>query len=316
MNRLLLALSVLLFSTVATAQQDPQLTQFYQDRLSFNPAFAGAERLQYVNAFYRNQWSGLDLSPTTALFQYSGKPGFIPGGIGLSFFQDELGQEQNTVVKLAYAYQMEPDANGGILSVGLAANYMGKTLGNEWIYIDDGDAVIPQNSKSGTTIDADLGVMYRVPGSFYAGLSTTRLAATDLQDLNVSSVRHLYLQAGYEQALGDGTLRLRSHLLAKTDLNATTVDLHANVLWNELLYGGLSIRPGDAVAPVIGFEYGKTKSEKLSRSEQIFRFGYSYDATLSEVANYSSGSHEIFVSYMFNFERIPMQSRHANPRFL
>ena len=120
----------------------------------------------------------------------------------------------------------------------------------------------------------------------------------------------------YKRQLGDGTLRLRSHVLAKTDLNATTVDLHANVLWNELLYGGLSIRPGDAVAPVIGFEYGKTKSEKLSRSEQIFRFGYSYDATLSEVANYSSGSHEIFVSYMFNFERIPMQSRHANPRFL
>ena len=88
------------------------------------------------------------------------------------------------------------------------------------------------------------------------------------------------------------------------------------MLWNELLYGGLSIRPGDAVAPVIGFEYGKTKSEKLSRSEQIFRFGYSYGATRSEVANYSSGSHEIFVSYMFNFERIPMQSRHANPRFL
>ena len=174
---------------------------------------------------------------------------------------------------------MEPDANGGILSVGLAANYMGKPLGNGWIYIDDGDAVIPQNSKSGTTIDADLGVMYRVPGSFYAGLSTTRLAATDLQDLNVSSVRHLYLQAGYEQALGDGTLRLRSHVLAKTDLNATTVDLHANVLWNELLYGGLSIRPGDAVAPVIGFESGKTKSENLSRSEPIFRFGYRWRTT-------------------------------------
>ena len=52
MNRLLLALSVLLFSTVATAQQDPQLTQFYQDRLSFNPAFAGAERLQYLSLIH------------------------------------------------------------------------------------------------------------------------------------------------------------------------------------------------------------------------------------------------------------------------
>ena len=316
MNRHLLALSVVLFSLTAVAQQDPQLTQFYQDRLSFNPAFAGAERLQYVNAFYRDQWNGLETNPKTTLVQYSGRPGFIPGGIGLSFFQDELGQEQNTVMKVAYAYHMDPDANGGILSVGGAINYMGKTLGNEWIYIDEGDAVIPQNEKSGTTIDGDLGVMYRVPGSYYAGISTTRLAATDLKDLNISSVRHLYLQAGYEQALGDGSLRLRSHLLAKTDLNATTVDIHANVLWNDMLYGGLSFRPGDAVAPVLGFEYGTTKNEKLTRSEQVFRFGYSYDATLSELANYSSGSHEIFVSYMFNFERIPMQTRHVNPRFL
>ena len=316
MNRLLIVLSAVLFSLTAVAQQDPQLTQFYQDRLSFNPAFAGAERLQYVSAFYRNQWSGLETNPQTTLVQYNGKPGFIPGGIGLSFFQDKLGQEENTVVKLAYAYHMEPDANGGILSLGLAANYMGKTLGNEWIYIDDGDAVIPQSEKSGTTVDADLGVMYRVPGSYYAGISTTRLAATDLKDLNISSVRHLYVQAGYEQALGDGSLRLRSHLLAKTDLNATSVDLHANVLWNELLYGGVSFRPGDAIAPVLGFEYGTTKNEKLTRSEQVFRFGYSYDATVSELTNYSSGSHEIFVSYMFNFERIPMQTRHVNPRFL
>ena len=101
MNRHLLALSAILWTTVAVAQQDPQFTQFYQDRMSFNPAFAGAERLQYINAFYRDQWSGLDRDPNTALIQYSGKPGFIPGGIGLSFFQDELGQEQNTVIKLA-----------------------------------------------------------------------------------------------------------------------------------------------------------------------------------------------------------------------
>ena len=91
MNRLLFVLSAVLFSLTSVAQQDPQLTQFYQDRLSFNPAFAGAERLQYVSAFYRNQWSGLETNPQTTLVQYNGKPGFIPGGIGLSFFQDKLG---------------------------------------------------------------------------------------------------------------------------------------------------------------------------------------------------------------------------------
>lgn len=316
MRKLLLTVFCCTAISALYAQQDPQFTQFYEDRLSFNPAFAGAERLQYVSAFYRDQWDGLNKDPKTVMFQYNGKLGFIPGGVGLSFFQDILGQEENTVVKLAYGYHMAPNASGAILSMGVAVNYMGKTLGNDWVYIDANDPVIPANSQSGSTVDADLGVVYTMPGQYYIGLSTTRLAATDLSSLNISSVRHLYLQGGYEQDLGGGGLRLRTHLLVKTDLNATALDVHADVLYNDMLFGGISFRPGDAIAPIIGFQYDINKSDNTSRSEQIFRLSYSYDATLSELANYSSGSHEIFVSYMFDFEKIPMQTRHANPRFL
>ena len=117
MNRLLLVLSALLVCASAPPSRTPNSRSFTRTGCRSTRRFAGAERLQYVNAFYRDQWQGLDRDPKTALFQYSGKPGFIPGGIGLSFFQDELGQETNTVVKLAYAYHMEPDANGGILSL-------------------------------------------------------------------------------------------------------------------------------------------------------------------------------------------------------
>ena len=202
MNRLLIVLFAVLFSLTAVAQQDPQLTQFYQDRLSFNPAFAGAERLQYVSAFYRNQWNGLETNPQTTLVQYNGKPGFIPGGIGLSFFQDKLGQEENTVVKLAYAYHMEPDANGGILSLGSRRTTWARPWATNGFTSMKATRSSPKARKAAAPVDADLGVMYRVPGSYYAGISTTRMAATDLKDLNISSVRHLYLQAGYEQGSG------------------------------------------------------------------------------------------------------------------
>ena len=128
MNRLLLALSVLLFSTVATAQQDPQLTQFYQDRLSFNPAFAGAERLQYVNAFYPTSGEASTSTrrpPRPVQRQARVHPRQRPSSSGRA----RPGAEHRRQTGL----RLPQDHCQRILSVGVAANYMGKTLGNDWI---------------------------------------------------------------------------------------------------------------------------------------------------------------------------------------
>ena len=121
---------------------------------------------------------------------------------------------------------------------------------------------------------------------------------------------------GYNFNLDGDFLVLRTNFLTKTDIAALAVDFNVNLLMNDMLWAGVSARPGDAIAPVLGFQHRITKKEQISYSEQFFRVGYSYDITTSELQNFSSGSHEVFLSYSFKFESTPIQNKYANPRFL
>ena len=138
----------------------------------------------------------------------------------------------------------------------------------------------------------------------------------ELGQLSIQPVRHFYFMGGYNYQLDGEYLVLRSNFLAKTDLNATAIDINLNVLYESMVWAGVSFRPGDAIAPVVGFQWETEKSEQTSYSKQVIRVGYSYDTTLSELSNYSSGSHEITLSYCFKFMDLPIIQPYHNPRFL
>jgi hypothetical protein len=70
------------------------------------------------------------------------------------------------------------------------------------------------------------------------------------------------------------------------------------------------------VAPVAGVQYSMSKKEGITSSTQVFKLGYSFDATISELRTYSTGSHELFLSYAFKFVTTPIENKYANPRFL
>jgi hypothetical protein len=139
---------------------------------------------------------------------------------------------------------------------------------------------------------------------------------TELADLSMQPRRHIYAMGGYDHPLDGDYLVLRTNVLAKTDLSATIADINVNVLWDNMLWAGVSWRPTDAIAPTFGVEYAMEDKQRNTYAKQVFRLGYSYDATTSELRNYSSGSHEVFLSYCFKFESIPVKNRYANPRFL
>ena len=103
----------------ATAQQDPQYTQYMYNMNVVNPAYAGSKESLSVTALYRDQWSGFDGAPKTFTFSAHSPLG-DKVGLGLSAVKDELGpvSETNVYADFSYTLQLGKSLN---LALGIKA---------------------------------------------------------------------------------------------------------------------------------------------------------------------------------------------------
>lgn len=290
------------------AQQDPQYTHFMFDKLSFNPGYAGVNKKICATGIFRQQWSGFDGAPQTALLNIHAPIDILRGGVGLTYFNDQLGFENNNIVRLAYAYHQP--IGPGILGIGASAGIVSKAIRATWITPDGtpytDDLSIRTQEDSQIVPDFGFGLYYTIPNSLYVGLSTSHISESDLGTLNFQTARHYYIVAGYEYAFSD--FKLMPNILAKTDAVTAIVDVNLLLMYKNMVWAGATYRLQDAIAPMIGYQHAIKKG--------MLRIGYSYDITTSELKNYSNGSHEIMLNYCFTIDRQPPITKFKNPRFL
>jgi len=304
---LLFSLSVIL---TAFGQQDPQFTQFMADRLSINPAYAGSKDAICGTLLYRNQWTGFDGAPKTMLFNGHAPIKSINSGIGLTFFNDNLGQISTNILRLHYSYHLK--LGSYFLNAGLSVGIYNSAIGNNWIAIDNPleDNSIPNIGQSNTAFDGSFGLYFHRPGKMYAGLSSTHLTQGDLEDVNVRIARHYYFMAGYIHEL-NSSFNLNPNVLVKSDIASTQYDVNLNAEYlsgNNMIWLGVTYRTVDAIAPQLGYQHQFGKS--------TLRVGYSYDITTSKLSNYSNGSHEISLNFCFKIEKPLSKEIHKTVRFL
>lgn len=318
MNRILLGLVVVFGSIAGYAQQDPQFSQNMNNKLYPNPGVAGSNGGICATVLGRQQWVQFDGRPETYLLSVHGAVGKLPLGVGLTVSQDKLGHQSSFGAKLAVAYRKDigPGTLGAGISAGMLSFQMtGFTDVNANGYSDAVDGVaadpsIPDGNVQDLGMDFDLGVYYKVPGKMYLGLSSTHLNQSDLQgtDLLYKVKRHYYIMAGYEKELNP-TLKLLPSVFVKTDAASAQIDINLLVEYNNLVWGGVSYRYQDAISPMVGIKKDNVGNGTL-------KVGYSYDVTTSQLKNYSSGSHEIFIGYCMNLPDNTIIQKHKNPRFL
>ena len=297
--------------SVSYAQQDPQFTQYMFDRLSINPAVAGSGGNICATALLRQQWTGFDGAPKTGLINVQGPISKINSGLGLSVYYDKLGQEKSTIARLHYAYHFKVGSQS-TLSAGVYFGMSGRALDGKWIAIDPvaNDNAIPTAGKSDSGFDMGAGLYYKSP-KLWLGISSTQLPETELSDVSIQNKRHYYVQAGYDWAIGgDKKYMLQPGLLLKSDATSTQIDISALFLYDNMLWLGASYRTEDAIAPMLGYQFNFPKGDSM------LRLGYSYDVTTSELKNYSSGSHEVMLSYCFKIVKPVVNEIYHHPRFL
>lgn len=314
MRKLLLSTVGLLVGVSAYTQQDYQLSQFMFDRLSFNPGFAGIDNKICATGFFRNQWAGFDGRPNTMLLNVHGPVRAVRGGVGVSFYNDNIGFFNNTSLRGSYSYHLSGIGNG-LLGIGISVGFMNVSLKPNWIAITpvNQDDAIPDGSESQMTYDLGFGLYYRTD-KWYLGLSSTHLTESDLKNLNVKNARHYQVMAGYDFDINP-QFTIRPSMRLESDATSTQMDFNVNGLYminNESgVWAGLSYRIKDAIIPMAGYQQAIK-----SKNPGMLRIGYSYDVTTSSIKSYSNGSHEIMVNYCFNIVPVVKIQKSKTVRFL
>ncbi|MGA1363773.1 MAG: PorP/SprF family type IX secretion system membrane protein, partial [Schleiferiaceae bacterium] len=103
----LIASALVLISSALYAQQDVQFTQYYHNRLGFNPGVAGTGDGICLNLGQRLQWVGFDGAPTTQNLNASIPVDLLHGGLMVNVVNDRIGYFEDISAAVGYAYQLE-----------------------------------------------------------------------------------------------------------------------------------------------------------------------------------------------------------------
>jgi len=129
---------------------------------------------------------------------------------------------------------------------------------------------------------------------WYFGASAPNLIQSILSFENAQNTNqsrqeaHLYVNGGYKFQVGD-YFQIEPGLIVKYVSPAPIqFDPMLRLIWKEQLWIGGTYRTMDAASAMIGFNYKKNLA-----------IGYSYDFTMSNLRNYSAGTHELMLSVKF-----------------
>ncbi len=300
-----LLLSLLLLAAgPALAQQVAQYSQYMNNNYLLNPGATGVEDYIDIKACYRTQWVGLKGAPKTYYLSASSslgkwrstpkrtirdreRPFHAVGGL---LYNDVTGPTSRTSAYGSYAYNL-------VLTRTIRAA-LGASVGMQQFAVDGQqlhfyDPTTVAASAASRVFDASVGLWVYSP-DFYVGVSGAQLLGNKLDfsygpnQLGAGAPgnslrRHYFFTAGVRLPLSDDLSLVPSVLLKAVAPAPLSLDVNAKLKYRDLLWVGASWRAFDAVVAMAGISY------------EQFTLGYSYDAGLSELAGYHSGSHEILV---------------------
>ena len=278
----------------AQAQQQSLYTQFQFNKLAINPAYAGSRDATSITALYRHQWAGISGAPRTASINVHSPLRNKQFAVGLQLVNDRVGVTNATGLFADYAYRM-PVGSNGKFSLGLEAGITHYDVSLTDALSQDPDDPNLQSDFTKWLPNVGAGAYYS-SDRFFAGISVPRLIQNRLMPEGMESAaaaqaRHYYAMAGYFFKLSS-VVKLRPSVLAKYVQDAPfQAEINGSLLFVDKLWIGASYRTDASVD--FNLQYDVTPQ---------LRLGYAYDYVLGQLGDQTSGSHELFVGFDFDFD--------------
>ncbi|TNE81723.1 MAG: type IX secretion system membrane protein PorP/SprF [Bacteroidetes bacterium] len=314
-----LAASVL-FAVDAQAQ-DPELTQFYASPLYTNPAFAGTGNCGgRVVLNYRNQWPSLPGTFRTFVGSYDQHFDAIGGGVGLLAMRDVAGDGLLTTTAFSgiYSYQIDVSRKFTIRTA-IQATFQQRTIDFSRLrfadqiearrgFVNPTNEVLPNTSVSYPNFAAGF---LGYTKNFFIGVAVHNLNEPNQSffgnsDAGTTVPRRFTLHSGLMIPLEkvkrgrEPDLAISPNFLLMVQEKFMQVNFGFYVHKGPLV-AGLWFRQtapnSDAMMVLLGFRHNQ------------FKFGYSYDVTVSSARAAAPGSHEISAAIEWCSKKRPKKYR-------
>lgn len=279
---------VLMFTAfVSYAQQDAQFTQYMYNTININPAYAGSRGALSIFALHRTQWVGLDGAPVTNAASVNTPLNESNLGLGVSIINDKIGPTTENTISADLSYTV-PTSETFKLSFGIkaTANFFNLDV-NRLNPVNDDPSLHDFNNKFTPNIGAGV---YLHSDKAYVGFSIPNFIESNRYDDNEVAIFkekiNYYLIAGYVFDVNE-SIKFKPALLTKVVGGAPLqVDVSGNFMFNDKFVVGIAYRWSAAVSAMVGFQV----------TDGMY-IGYGYDHETTNLNNYNSGSHEIFLRY-------------------
>ena len=305
----------------ALAQNEPQFTQYMFNRLLLNPAYAGSNKGLELTGVARIQYVGLaNTVSTTQGLSVSSSVAALHGGVGLTLVNDMIGLQRSTGLQLSYAYQKRFSQ----FSLGVAAGvgFINTNIDGSKIITPDGeytsainhkDPQLPIANSNAFSPDFSVGI-YLGNEKYFASVAANHLYTT--QKINGVSSKFFYTNDRYFQLSGgynfvlSKNLKLQPTLALKTNFQKVQMDLSTLLTIRDNIMTGIAFR-GYSAKTIDAFSFF------LGGYFKGFKLVYSYDANISFLKSFNTGTHEISLSYFMPYKpTIIKGAYYHNSRFL
>ncbi|HWB62457.1 MAG TPA: type IX secretion system membrane protein PorP/SprF [Chitinophagales bacterium] len=302
------------------AQQDPAYSMYMFNGLFINPAYAGSQEVVSMMGIFRYQWVGIEGAPKTVNVSVHSPLRQDQYALGLVLSNDKIGLSNTFNVTPSFAYRLRIKQSRLCFGAQVSLAYYHQNNG-------DAQTADPNTSDPSFLTNQNLFVpnfgfgIYAYGKRYFIGISAPHLLPSSLKNKTgvisnsdlVAKMYNMYVfNAGYVFGRDAAIVKFRPTILIKWQkglpYNAPQVDISPALLFLDRFWLGVTYRTGGDVS-----YYGQSiivfAQVKITPQLQL---GYAYDAELTSLRHYTSGSHEIMLGYDFWYDK----KRFVTPRFI
>ncbi|NER17478.1 PorP/SprF family type IX secretion system membrane protein [Spongiivirga citrea] len=289
MNRItrIYLLFLVLCSCKLSGQQDPHFTLYKYNMNIVNPAYVGSTGYTELNTGFRSQWVGVIGGPETQSFSLS-TPISNDVGLGLSVVHDNVFVLDETHLYADFSYKLKLSESSNL--------FLGLKAGGSFLNIDlvkigiNDDPLFNQNvSRFNPNIGIGaylLGEKYFVTISAPGLLSNDRYEREGFFPVSASDRLHIFTGAGYTFTLTENIDFNPSFMIKTVAGSPISYDLTGLFSFYKKFEIGASYRNEESISAATFF-----------RAAKWLKIGYSYEYTITDIATYNSGTHEVLLRF-------------------